>query len=267
VTDTLRFGISRAHAKHNTFHAMRQFCVTLGNVLGANVQAHISFDYDRLLEDVLRDGIELAWMPPLVHARGAKSGIAVAAACERAGVQTYRSAIMVHKDSRYRVPTDLKGARFAWTDRSSASGYVFPRLHLIAAGLDPARDFASEVFLGPGSASIEAVASGTADVCAFHIAEAAAEDRARADADIARHFKAQAASLRLFDVTTSIPPDCVVFGPAMSERDRPRVVEALLAMHESEAGALALHELFTADRLVGVSERVAQIIQNVRGLV
>src|SRR5258706_12882136 len=100
------------------------------------VTLHVAYDYRALLERFLQRHIELAWMPPLIQAQVDEVGELVAV-CERAGVAAYRAALVVRVDSRYQTLSDLRGARAAWTDPGSASGDVFPRLHLLAAGLDP----------------------------------------------------------------------------------------------------------------------------------
>jgi len=210
----------------------------------------MSADYERLYADVVERGMELAWMPPLLHLRGAPHGIDVAAVGERSGVLTYRSAIVVVKESRAVSLLGLKGSRFAWTDKNSASGYLFPRMHLIAAGLDPKTDFASETFYGPVISACAAVADRAADVFACHVSEAAAGDLERALQEVTRHYRPAQWRLRVLDVTDSIAPDGIVFGPGTPAALRPKITSALLRMHDSALGKSALVDLLSASRLL-----------------
>jgi len=156
----LRFGISRHHGGLQLVAGARRFAEALAGSLKIPVKLTVAPDYDKLLEGVLIGGIEVAWMPPLLHARAVSEGALLAAVSERAGGLAYRSALLVKDSSVYRAVADLKGARAAWADRSSASGYLFPRLHLQATGLDPRRDLQSEKFLGSPALACAAVAGG-----------------------------------------------------------------------------------------------------------
>ena len=126
---------------------------------------------------MLVGGIAIAWMPPLMHVRAAHKGALLACVSQRDGALTYRAALLVRADSDApRVPS-LRGARAAWADPYSASGYLFPQLHLLAAGIDPRYDFASESYYGSAAAACRAVVDGDADVCAHYISDGAGAAR------------------------------------------------------------------------------------------
>src|SRR5688572_368042 len=113
----LRFGISRKHGGDRVLDAARLFTDVIAASLKARVKLMVSFDYEHLLKTVIGGGLEIAWLPPLIYAQAqARAGMSVVV-CSRNGRLTYRSAILVREDSPYRVPTDLRGARVAWTDK------------------------------------------------------------------------------------------------------------------------------------------------------
>jgi len=58
------------------------------------------------------------------------------------GKPTYRGAIIVRADSNINKIGDLKGKTFAFTEKSSASGYFLPKIFLMDNGIDPEKDFA-----------------------------------------------------------------------------------------------------------------------------
>ena len=230
------------------------------------MRLHVSADYEKMSTDVLSRGMELSWMPPIIHARTVALGAEIAAVPERAGLLSYRAAIVVRADSPFQAITDLAGARFAWTDKNSASGYVFTRLHCIAAGLDPKTAFANEHFYGSLMAACTAVYDGSADVTACHVSEASANDFAQALRDVGRHVRSAQRSLRVLDVTLPIPPDAIVFAPGVTAEDRKRVRQALIALHLSPAGALAVKDLLSAERLVAVSGGLQAILDGAAAL-
>ncbi len=105
---------------------------------------------------------------PLTHAfEGALEvvGVPVYAArgCEEG---TYRSVIVVAAESRYGRPSDLKGGRAAFNARDSLSGHLALRA-VFAPLASEGRFFGSGVETGSHLASMEAVASGGADVAAI----------------------------------------------------------------------------------------------------
>jgi ABC-type phosphate/phosphonate transport system substrate-binding protein len=225
------------------------------------VRLHVSSDYQALYSDVEK-GIEIAWLPPLVHARAASFGATLVAVSLRGASLTYRSALVVRKDHPAADCRALGQVRAAWTDRRSASGFLFPRLHLLKAGVT----LASEAFLGAGSSVCAAVADGSADVGAGHVSEEAGDDQARALLDVMRHYTASEWRLRVLEVTGSIPPDGIVVGPGVPAAERAQICAALLGIHESPEGKAALADLLSAEKLVAVDSTVESVVAQIQPL-
>jgi phosphonate transport system substrate-binding protein len=264
---SLRFGISRVHGKANLIEAARGFAALLAKHLDLSVRLHVASDYEALLAEVVDRGLEIAWLPPLLHAQAAPRSAVLAAVSLRGATLTYRSAIVIRSDNPVQRIRDLGRIRLAWTDRNSASGYLFPRLRLEAEGLVPERDFVSETFHGPGFATCAAVADGAADVCACHVSDEAGSDPKRAAADLKLHYTAAEWRLRILAVTDSIPPDGLVINTHVDPALRDRITHELLALHTSTDGPRALHGLLTADRLVAVGPDVQRAVARSRGLI
>jgi phosphate/phosphite/phosphonate ABC transporter binding protein len=258
--DVIRFGISRNHGGLRLVEGGNRFAAALGAALDSPSALAVAFDYEHLLRELLRGAVEVAWMPPLVHVRATAEGAMLAAVSQRNGGSIYRSALLVRKDSPHKTIGDLKRARIAWVDRHSASGYVFPRLHLINNGLRPEKDFAAETFFGNSAQACAAVVAGKADVCACFVSAAAGATRGGAETELRRVLDHIGERLRVLDVTESIPPDGFVIAPTVDKQERRRVREALLALHRSDGGAAALKMLLNATRLVAVSDEVQRSI-------
>ena len=251
----IRFGVSRNHGGLQLLDGARALAEALGGALGETVRLTIAFDYVHLLRNFSSGAIDVAWMPPLLHAQAAREGGTLAAVCQRHGKLTYRSALIVRSSSSYRTITDLAGARVAWVDRGSASGYVFPRLHLAKRGVELVR----ETFEGSPVAACAAVAKGEADVCACF-----APDTSDAEAQLA-DFRAtvgqSASALRILDVTEPIPPDGIALGGHVAAREQTRLRVALLALHQTSVGAHALKTLLQAERLVAPTDEVLRALK------
>ncbi|CUH94848.1 hypothetical protein P22_0914 [Propionispora sp. 2/2-37] len=79
------------------------------------------------------------------------------------GNAAYTGYIIARSDSGFQSLEDLRGKRFAFVDRQSASGYIYPRAILLHGGKDPEHFFGETAFLGNHNRVIEAVADGSVD--------------------------------------------------------------------------------------------------------
>jgi phosphonate transport system substrate-binding protein len=249
----LRFGISRSNGGPNLLAGAHEFARVLGERLALQVDVHVAYDYERLLRDVRAAAVDVAWMPPLMHARASATGAELIGVSERGGALFYRSAILVGAASRYKTIRELAGARAAWVDRQSASGYLFPRMHLKSRGLDPGK-LKEEIFCGSAAAACDAVVNGEADVCACFLSRAA--DKVQAQAEVVATFGRSGRLLRTLDVTEPIPPDGVVATARLASPLRAQVDAEILRLHEHPAGRAALQRLLQAERIVAPNASV-----------
>jgi phosphonate transport system substrate-binding protein len=256
----LRFGISARHGGPTLLEGARGFARAIGTQLGRTVRLVVLEDYQKLLERV-GGGLELAWLPPLVHVEAAGKGAKLVAVSQRSGALTYRSALLVHAESKHREVKDLGGARAAWTDPLSASGHLVPRLHLTAAGVT----LADEAFVGSALAACSAVADGKADVCACFVRDRP-NDPAAWLWDVSLVYPPAAWRLRAVDVTPAIPPDGVVISSQVEPALATSLEEILLKVHEDRAGREALKALMNADQLVATDAAVTASVARLRAL-
>jgi phosphonate transport system substrate-binding protein len=256
----LRFGISQGHGGTTLMEGARVFAQALSSELGRGVRVHVTDDYQGLLRATLDGEVEVAWMPPFLHLAATAKGAHLVAVCERGGAITYRSAVVVRADSQYRALGDLGGARAAWSDRSSAAGYVFPRLLIERSGVE----LGGETFVGSPRAVCAAVVGGQADVGACFVSEAAANDRERLQSDLTRVYPATARRLRTLGVTDPIPPDGIVVAAHVGADSCERVGEAVLCFHQRAEGRDALDKLLFAEKLVPVTDAVGRLVAELR---
>ncbi len=253
----LRFAVSRTHGGPALLDGARQLAAALGRELAAPVELVVRYDYAALEKAVASSTIELAWMPPLLHARAVQKGARLIALSQRGGRLGYRSALVMRR-GRFASVRELSGVRAAWVDRSSASGYLFPRLHLVAAGVDPAKAFASERFCGSATNAVRLVVDGEADLAACFLSVAG--DRAAAEREIAGLFKT-GDTLGVLDVTAQSPPDGFVVARTVDDARAHAVRNALFALHARPDGRVALTTLLQAERLAPVPAELVRELQ------
>jgi phosphate/phosphite/phosphonate ABC transporter binding protein len=157
------FGIVRSLESSSTRAKLGEVCDHLSRALGVVVFPHVSVAYRELADLLDRGQLGFAWIPPLLalELEDRKHVIPVALPVRR-GTTHYHAAIITRRGA-LKTLDDLHGARVAWVDRSSAAGYVVPRMHLVGAGFDVQTLFSSELFLHTHDAVVDAVLSGRAD--------------------------------------------------------------------------------------------------------
>jgi len=82
------------------------------------------------------------------------------------GKITYRSYVIVRRESEARTFADLVGKRFAFTDPLSNTGYIYPLSLIRRLGSTRERFFSSHTFVGSHDRAIRAVQRGVQDAAA-----------------------------------------------------------------------------------------------------
>lgn len=132
----------------------------------------------------------------------------------------YRGVIIVRKDSGIRSIGELRGKRFAFTDRLSTSGYIYPLAMLLKMRIQPARYFREVFFLKKHDKITSALLAGAIDAGATWTGHLA---------------KAQAESGDAFEVicqTDPIPNDAYVVGPRVPQSLAERIKGVFLGLDQ-----------------------------------
>jgi len=251
----MRFGVSRAHGGANLVAGVHRFAAALAEVTQTATKVSMHGDYESLVAAVASGGVDLAWMPPLTVTRALASGARLLVVSERGGALSYRSALVCARD---RVGDGLDAKRVAWTNVSSAAGYVFPRRHLERLGVNVSG--LMELFVGSPPAACAAVADGDVDLAACFVTDAAGLSPEHALEDVSKVYPPAAWRLRVVAVTDSIPPDGIVAAKQLARHHTLAI--ALSTLHENAAGAEALQTLMNAERLVMPSPALLHTLQH-----
>ena len=118
--------------------------------------------YADLVDALAEKRVDIAWLAPMAYARARQLGALGLFEVARTGRRDPR-ALLVGRSPRVKTLGDLDGARAAWVDPWSTSGYALQRRELVKGGFDLSR-FSTQAFLGSHEAVGVALASGRADV-------------------------------------------------------------------------------------------------------
>lgn len=198
--------------------------------------------YEQLENALLAGEVDAAWGPPIVCARVEEAGGHAVLRAVRYGAVTYRSVLVC----RISDTLDLRllgaggrSARAVWVDPRSMAGFILPRHHLRARGIDLQRAFLSERLLGSYSACFQAVLRGDADITASF-----ASRRGLGYVDLCRD---RAFELRTLAYTDEAPNDAVVLSPRLPPEQVSALVGGLHRLIGHSASLAVLASTFGVD--------------------
>lgn len=126
-------------------------------------------NYEGILGKLDRGEIDIGWLGSLAYVDNKeKFKLKPLVKPVRFKTTSYRGIIITRGDSGIKNLVDLKGKKFAWVEKESASGYSFPKSLLYEAGIDPDKDFAEASFLTKHDAVVYNVLLGKFDAGACY---------------------------------------------------------------------------------------------------
>lgn len=148
------------------------------------------------------------------------------------GTSTYRGYLFVRRDSRILDASDMRGKRFAFVERATSAGYLFPLAYFKAHHVADVQAYFGETFFsGSHDAAILAVLNRDADIGA---AKSTIYDQMeREDPRIGRELQILATS----DV---FPQNCFAVRKDLDPKLKKALKQALLDMGKDSEGVAAL---------------------------
>lgn len=144
---------------------LRRLCEDLAKLTPRIVIPQVLRSSADLVQQISRGTVHIGWMPPLLALQLSQAGTGKVAFCSvRGGQSSYHSVLFTRRGTEVRELPDIAGKHVAWVERTSAAGYVIPRLRLASQGFDPDKVFGKESFHETHAHVARAVFSGAADI-------------------------------------------------------------------------------------------------------
>jgi len=218
-----------------------QLAQMINEKTGLVVEATVGTDFAAVREAMGAGQAHIGWLNTFNYVlANEKYGVDVGLVTERFGATTYVGQFNVRADSGITTLEDLKGKVMCWVDPNSTSGYIIPRIMLLANGIDPDKDFAQTVESGSHNNSVTAVYNGDCDVGVSY-----ADARSSIEAD----FPDVKEKVVVLATTTEIPNDSVSFAKDFPAEMRDQIVNALVEVAGTEEGLAALENLYSISGL------------------
>jgi phosphonate transport system substrate-binding protein len=225
--------------------SLARVCDAIAAQRACRIRPDVLSAYGLLPERIASGLVHVAWAPPLVAHALVKRHLAVAVSCpRRPGGLAYHSALFARERSRFRSAGDLTGARAAWVDSSSLSGYVLARSWCRKNGVDPERTLARQQFLKTHSAVARAVIGGEADIGATY-ANVDPKSSRIVDAGWSE-IGVGAGDVHVLATMGPVPSDAIVVSARVPDPMRDAIRTALETL--TGAASAAVRVLFRAER-------------------
>ncbi|HSN13085.1 MAG TPA: phosphate/phosphite/phosphonate ABC transporter substrate-binding protein [Anaeromyxobacteraceae bacterium] len=163
--EPLLVGIAARISPRESYAYYDRLLAYVGKKLGRHVEMVQFSTYDEMDTALERRDLDYAFICSGPYVRDhAKFGVELLAAPQSHGQPFYYAYVIVPAASPARTLADLRGKRFAFTDRKSNTGRLVPT-YLVQRefGVSPESWFSSIGYLGSHDAAIDAVDAGTVD--------------------------------------------------------------------------------------------------------
>jgi phosphate/phosphite/phosphonate ABC transporter binding protein len=245
-SDRCAFGLASMQDVETARTPLAQWITWVGQHARVAVSTKFQDSYAELAARIREGAVDVAWLPPVVYVALERAQVVEALVSNhRAGQAAFHGVLLVHASSKFHSLDALRGARVAWVDPCSASGYVMPRIQLAMLGIDPRKAFGEETFTGSHDASVRAVAEGEVDAAATF---ARVDGAGNVTAGSWSQLPDMRSRVRVLWTFGAIPSDVIAARTDFPKALRDRMTEALVAStRDPEASVLAR-------RLFGVEE-------------
>ncbi|MDZ4101184.1 MAG: putative selenate ABC transporter substrate-binding protein [Hydrogenophaga sp.] len=138
--------------------------------LGVKVEFTPVSDYPAAVEALVNKKVDLVWFGGFTFVQAnIRSGGKVVPLAQREEDTKFQSVFIAKTDSGIKSLADMKGKQVSFGSQSSTSGHLMPRSFLLAANIEPEKDFRRIAYSGAHDATIASVVSGKVDAAALDI--------------------------------------------------------------------------------------------------
>lgn len=255
---TTRFGFGIARSSSFAVARFAELCAEASRACQIEIVPLDFASYAEVFRAVTTGRVAIAWLPPLAAAQLAEQRtVEVVALPLRKGGLAYHTAFVSRRGGPRKIE-EFRGARVAWVDPQSASGYLMPRIHLASLGYDPRDFFHEETFAGTHYGVVEAVTKGAADVGATYCSIDPHTHHVVTSAWTATDTPAARSQIDVVTSAGPIPNDAMVATPELAGIERARFLRFLLDPDE-RARALLGDVFNTGDFRVAHPEHFAPL--------
>jgi len=251
TTEHFRVAVGAMISPRETINLYHDLLDYISNRLGREIELVQRKTYGQINTLFTTEEIDLAFICSGPYATGKdRYGFHALAVPQIHGNHLYHSYLIVHKDSPYKVFSELKGKIFAFTDPDSNTGHLVPAYWLSLQGETPENYFDRTIYTYSHDNSIMAVAMGLVDGAAVH-------------GQIWEFYNERnpvyTSKTRIIKKSTGFGNPLLVAARNLPSQTKKDISELLFTMHQDRRGKTILDELMI-ERFVTPDDRWYQPI-------
>ncbi|WP_188456855.1 phosphate/phosphite/phosphonate ABC transporter substrate-binding protein [Virgibacillus oceani] len=258
--ETLVMGFVPSQDSDTIADTVKPLADELSDVLGIPVEGKVMVDYNSLVEAMGANQVQIGFIPAFGYVLANEQyGVEVILKSERFGSGTYKAQYVVRADSGIESLEDLKGKRWAYADKGSTSGYLFPANQLMQEfGYDSAAELETDFFSntlpagGHDSAAI-AVYEGDADV-------ATTFDDVRTELE--GDYPDVMDKLKVIGYTEEIPNDTISVTKELDDELVQKIKDAFLGFNENEDMIKIMNDVYNWDAIIEASDEEYKVVKD-----
>ncbi|HHW5043373.1 TPA: phosphate/phosphite/phosphonate ABC transporter substrate-binding protein [Staphylococcus aureus] len=242
----------------------------LSKELGIPVKVSVSTNYNTIVEAMKSKKVDVGFLPPtaytLAHDQKAadlllqaqRFGVKEDGSASKELVDSYKSEILVKKDSKIKSLKDLKGKKIALQDVTPTAGYTFPLAMLKnEAGINATKDMKIVNVKGHDQAVISLL-NGDVDAAAVFN-----DARNTVKKDQPNVFK----DTRILKLTQAIPNDTISVRPDMDKDFQEKLKKAFIDIAKSKEGHKIISEVYSHEGYTETKDSNFDIVREYEKLV
>ncbi|HHC6424489.1 TPA: phosphate/phosphite/phosphonate ABC transporter substrate-binding protein [Staphylococcus aureus] len=242
----------------------------LSKELGIPVKVSVSTNYNTIVEAMKSKKVDVGFLPPtaytLAHDQKAadlllqaqRFGVKEDGSASKELVDSYKSEILVKKDSKIKSLKDLKGKKIALQDVTSTAGYTFPLAMLKnEAGINATKDMKIVNVKGHDQAVISLL-NGDVDAAAVFN-----DARNTVKKDQPNVFK----DTQILKLTQAIPNDTISVRPDMDKDFQEKLKKAFIDIAKSKEGHKIISEVYSHEGYTETKDSNFDIVREYEKLV
>lgn len=227
---TLIFGVVPYMNKTELFKIYTPLTNYLSKELNCDIKIHIAKDYDNLYFLIKENQVDFAILGPFLYVQTKEriNNIEYLATATRnirgKNYWSYESHIITLEKSSIESIKDLKGKSFAFTDKNSTSGFLYPISMLKQEGINYTTDFEKVYYLKKHDRVVDALLKGSIDA-------GAAYDKA-----VFKAIQEHPMTIRILKRSKPIPNDSYLATTRLNKDEIQKLRKALLAYKNNQPG-------------------------------
>lgn len=260
IPDTLVMGFVPSQDSDTIADTIEPLAERLSEELGIEVQGQVMTNYNALVEAMGANQVHVGFIPAFGYVLANEQyGVEVILKSIRYGSGTYKAQYVVRADSGIETLADLEGKIWAYVDKGSTSGYLFPANQLMEEfGLESAEQLESEFFshtmeTGAHDNSAIAVYEGDADV-------ATTFDDVRTELE--EEYPDVMEKLTILGYTEEIPNDTISVTKELDDEFVQKLKEIFLSFNDDEEMIQIMNDVYNWDAIDEATDEEYQVVKD-----